>query len=95
MKAKGEGEEWNFDIQFILSQRLRGTEFHPLTPLCASLPSCLCVRKQSENSIGLYKFELRVQVREDEKRIGALKSETIKSGSPDWSENKTFSLFSW
>jgi len=27
--------------------------------------------------------------------VGALKSETIKSGQPDWSGNKTFSLFSW
>ena len=35
------------------------------------------------------------RVREDGERVGALKSETIKSGSPDWSGNKTFSLFSW
>jgi hypothetical protein len=27
--------------------------------------------------------------------VGALKSETIKSGQPDWSGNKHFSLFSW
>jgi hypothetical protein len=33
--------------------------------------------------------------REDGERIGALKSETIKSGQPDWSGNKTFSLFSF
>ena len=35
------------------------------TPLRSeSLPSCLCARKQSENSIGLYKFELKVRGRE-------------------------------
>jgi len=33
--------------------------------------------------------------REDGERTGALKSETIKSGQPDWSGNKTFSLFSF
>ena len=26
---------------------------------------------------------------------GTLKSETVKSGLPDWSGNKHFSLFSW
>ena len=39
--------------------------------------------------------ETTIQVRNDGMRIGALKSETIKSGSPDWSGNKSFSLFSW
>ena len=39
--------------------------------------------------------EATLQVREDGMRIGALKSETTRSGSPDWSGNKTFSLFSW
>ena len=33
--------------------------------------------------------------REDGTTVGALKSETIKSGQPDWSGNKHFSLFSW
>ena len=33
--------------------------------------------------------------REDGMTVGALKSETIKSGQPDWSGNKHFSLFSW
>ena len=28
-------------------------------------------------------------------KVGAVKSETVKSGQPDWSGNKTFSLFSW
>ena len=36
-----------------------------------------------------------LQVREDGMKIGALKSETTKSGQPDWSGNKSFSLFSW
>ena len=33
--------------------------------------------------------------REDGMTVGALKSETIKSGQPNWSGNKHFSLFSW
>lgn len=33
--------------------------------------------------------------RDDGTTVGALKSETVKSGQPDWSGNKTFSLFSW
>jgi hypothetical protein len=39
--------------------------------------------------------ESTLHVREDGMRIGALKSETTKSGQPDWSGNKSFSLFSW
>jgi hypothetical protein len=39
--------------------------------------------------------EATLQVREDSMKIGALKSETIKSGQPEWSGNKSFSLFSW
>ena len=39
--------------------------------------------------------ETTLQVREDGMKIGALKSETTKSGQPDWSGNKSFSLFSW
>ena len=33
--------------------------------------------------------------REDGLTVGAVKSEVIKTGAPDWSGNKTFSLFSW
>lgn len=33
--------------------------------------------------------------REDGLKVGAVKSETIKTGQPDWSGGKTFSLFSW
>lgn len=33
--------------------------------------------------------------REDGLKVGAVKSETVKSGQPDWSGNKTLSLFSW
>ena len=33
--------------------------------------------------------------REDGTTVGALKSETVKSGQPDWSGNKHFSLFPW
>ena len=39
--------------------------------------------------------EATLRVREDGMRISALKSETTKSGQPDWSGNKSFSLFSW
>lgn len=34
-------------------------------------------------------------VREDGLTVGALKSETRKSGQPDWSGNKSFSFFSF
>ena len=33
--------------------------------------------------------------RDDGLKVGAVKSETVKTGQPDWSGNKTFSLFSW
>ena len=36
-----------------------------------------------------------LQERDDGLKVGAVKSETVKSGQPDWSGNKTFSLFSW
>ena len=39
--------------------------------------------------------EATIHERDDGIKVGALKSETIKSGQPDWSGNKTFSLFSW
>ena len=39
--------------------------------------------------------EETLHVREDNLKVGALKSETIKEGQPDWSGNKSFSLFSW
>lgn len=34
-----------------------------------------------------------IHKREDGLTVGALKSETTKSGSPDWSGNKSFSIF--
>ena len=39
--------------------------------------------------------EATLHEREDGLKVGAVKSETVKSGQPDWSGNKTFSLFSW
>ena len=39
--------------------------------------------------------EAPLHEREDGLKVGAVKSETVKSGQPDWSGNKTFSLFSW
>lgn len=39
--------------------------------------------------------EATLVVREDNLKVGAVKSETIKTGQPDWSGNKSFSLFSW
>ena len=38
--------------------------------------------------------EATLQTRPDGCKHGALKSETMKSGSPDWSGNKSFSLLS-
>ena len=39
--------------------------------------------------------EVTLHERDDGLKVGAVKSETVKSGQPDWSGNKTFSLFSW
>ena len=36
-----------------------------------------------------------IHEREDGLKVGAVKLETTKSGQPDWSGNKSFSLFSW
>ena len=36
-----------------------------------------------------------IHERGDGLKVGALKSETTKSGQPDWSGNKSFFLFSW
>ena len=38
--------------------------------------------------------EQTLQTREDGNKIGALKAETIRTGSPDWSDSKTISLIS-
>ena len=38
--------------------------------------------------------DVTLVTREDGTKIGAVKSETIKSGSPDWSDSKSLSLIS-
>ena len=51
---------------------------------------------QSVNRVEYYEpTEATLHEREDGLKVGAVKSETVKSGQPDWSGNKTFSLFSW
>ena len=56
---------------------------------------CGCVSQRTESREWYEPTPTTMQTRKDGQRIGALKSETIKSGQPDWSGNKTFSLFSW
>ena len=51
---------------------------------------------QTLRTIDFYEpTETTLHEREDGLKVGAVKSETVKSGQPDWSGNKTFSLFSW
>ena len=38
--------------------------------------------------------EVTIQTRPDGLKTGALKSETVKTGAPDWSVNKSFNLLS-
>ena len=56
---------------------------------------CGCASQRVETREWYEPTPTTMQTRKDGQRIGALKSETIKSGQPDWSGNKTFSLFSW
>ena len=60
-----------------------------LAALCGCASQRTVVREWYEPT------EATTMKREDGMTVGALKSETIKSGQPDWSGNKTFSLFSW
>ena len=60
-----------------------------LSALCGCASQRTVVREWYEPT------EATTVKREDGMTVGALKSETIKSGQPDWSGNKTFSLFSW
>lgn len=64
-----------------------------LAPLCAAL--CGCASQRVESREWYEPTEATARTRPDGERVGALKSETIKSGQPDWSGNKAFSLFSW
>ena len=60
MKIKGVGEERIFITE---TQKHKVPALYT-SPLCAAQPLCLCVKKENENSIGLYKFELKVRGRE-------------------------------
>ena len=56
---------------------------------------CGCA-SQTMRTVEYYEpTEAPLHEREDGLKVGAVKSETVKSGQPDWSGNKTFSLFSW
>ena len=62
--------------------------------LSAVLPSGCA--SQTLRTVEYYEpTEATLHEREDGLKVGAVKSETVKSGQPDWSGNKTFSLFSW
>lgn len=61
--------------------------------LAAVLSGCA---SQTLRTVEYYEpTEATLHEREDGLKVGAVKSETVKSGQPDWSGNKTFSLFSW
>ena len=70
-----------------------------LLSLCAGVVAAVilggCASQRVESREWYEPTPETVQTRKDGERTGALKSETIKSGQPDWSGNKTFSLFSW
>lgn len=56
---------------------------------------CGCASQRTECREWYEPTPTTMQTRKDGQRIGALKSETVKSGQPDWSGNKTYSLLSW
>ena len=56
---------------------------------------CGCASQRTESREWYEPTEATALKREDGTTVGALKSETIKAGQPDWSGNKHFSLFSW
>ena len=63
---------------------------------CAVLAAlCGCASQRTVVREWYEPTEATTMKREDGMTVGALKSENIKSGQPDWSGNKTFSLFSW
>ena len=70
-----------------------------LLSLCAGVVAAVilggCASQRVESREWYEPTPETVQTRKDGERTGALKSETIKYGQPDWSGNKTFSLFSW
>ena len=68
--------------------------------LCGGVLSAVLVlsgcASQTLRTVEYYEpTEATLHEREDGLKVGAVKSETVKSGQPDWSGNKTFSLFSW
>ncbi len=70
-----------------------------LVLLCAAcgVVAALCgCASQTMRTVEYYEpTDATLHKREDGLKVGAVKSETVKSGQPDWSGNKTFSLFSW
>ena len=67
-----------------------------LCAACAALVALCGCASQTTRVVEFYEpTEATIHERDDGIKVGALKSETIKSGQPDWSGNKTFSLFSW
>ena len=70
-----------------------------LVPFCAACGAvavlCGCASQSTVAREWYEPTESTAFKRDDGTTVGALKSETVKSGQPDWSGNKTFSLFSW
>ena len=67
--------------------------------LCGGVLSAVFLSGCASQTLRTIEFyeptEATLHEREDGLKVGAVKSETVKSGQPDWSGNKTFSLFSW
>ena len=67
----------------------------PRSGVLAAVLSCGCASQSTVAREWYEPTESTAFKRDDGTTVGALKSETVKSGQPDWSGNKTFSLFSW
>ena len=64
--------------------------------VAAALAALCGCASQTMRTVEYYEpTEATLHERDDGLKVGAVKSETVKSGQPDWSGNKTFSLFSW
>jgi hypothetical protein len=60
----------------------------------SAAPLSGCVSQKIEAREYYEPTEGTLVTREDGTKIGAVKSETVKSGSPDWSDSKSISLIS-
>ena len=67
--------------------------------LCGGVLSAVLLSGCASQTLRTFEYyeptDATLHERDDGLKVGAIKSETVKSGQPDWSGNKTFSLFSW